>query len=74
MSGQFEWKVLRGHEGDRFYGEGETRIGSVADLGHLSPRTLQRLGPVAAAKSEAKPHNKAERPLANKAETGRKAK
>jgi len=74
MAGQFEWKVMRGHEGDRFYREGEIRIGSVAELGHLSPRTLQRLGPAPTAKSEAKPHNKAERPLANKAETGRKAK
>ena len=74
MVGQFEWKVLRGHEGDRFYREGETRIGTTAELGHLSPRTLQRIGPVPAAKSEPKPHDKAEHQPANKAETGRKAK
>jgi hypothetical protein len=72
MSQTYDWKVVREHQGDRFYREGETRQGTEAELGHLVPRTLQRLG--AAEKSEPENLNKAESAApANKAATGRKA-
>lgn len=35
------YRVLRAHEGDRAYQEGETRKGLAADLGHLVPLTLE---------------------------------
>lgn len=60
MADMMKWKVLRHHEGDRSYREGEIRIGSKADLGHLVPRTLELIGPDTAAKSEPAPLNKAE--------------
>jgi hypothetical protein len=71
-----KWKVLRQHEGDRMYQEGETRLGTKAELGHLSPKTLELIGPsIDSAKSEPAPLNKAEGASpANKAATGRKAK
>lgn len=74
MSKLFEWRVLRRHDGDRLYEEGETRTGTKLDLGHLSPKTLQLIGPARERKAEAPPLNKAERAPANKASTGRKAK
>lgn len=61
------WKVVREHEGDRKYVEGETREGSESDLGHLVPKVLELIGPKPAdseqeaAKSEtASEKNKAE--------------
>lgn len=75
MGENFRWKVLRRHDGDRMYEEGEIRTGTKAELGHLSPRTLELIGPAElAAKAERAVLNKAERPTANKAATGRKAK
>lgn len=73
MSNLFEWKVLRRHDGDRLYEEGEVRVGTKRDLGHLSPKTLQLIGPARERKAGASPLNKAERAPANKASTGRKA-
>jgi hypothetical protein len=65
------YRVLRGHDGDRSYVEGETREAQSADVAHLVPRVLEPLGP--ASKSEAPPLNKAEDAApANKA-SGRKA-
>ena len=76
MADVLKWKVLRRHEGDRMYEENETRQGTRAELGHLSPNTLELIGPAAfggkgdhdqngltggtAAKSEPAPRNKAE--------------
>lgn len=47
MAEKLKWKVLRGHDGDRFYNEGDERIGTRAELGHLAPNTLEEIGPVA---------------------------
>lgn len=69
----YDWKVIREHQGDRFYKEGEIRRGSEAELGHLAPRTLAKLGH-ASEKAEPELLNKAEPAApANKAITGRKA-
>jgi hypothetical protein len=73
MSDKKRFLVLRNHEGDRTYREGETREGSLAELGHLVPRVLQEIGP--AAKAEPAPLNKAEGASpANKAVRSRKTK
>ncbi|MBB1247451.1 hypothetical protein [Rhizobium sp. G21] len=74
MSDIREWKVLRRHEGDRLYEEGEVRKGTEQELGHLSPRTLELFDKSTRRKAEAPLLNKAEGAPANKAETGRKAK
>lgn len=69
----YDWKVIREHQGDRFYKEGEIRTGTESELGHLEPRVLEKLG--ASEKSEPEHLNKAEPAApANKASTGRKAK
>lgn len=74
MTSRLNWKVLRIHEGDRIYHEGEIRQGSKAELGHLSPLTLE-LMETKPEKAEGAPLNKAEGAApANKAATGRKAK
>lgn len=75
MSGLMKWEVLRDHEGDRHYAEGETRIGTVGELGHLEPRTLRRIGKAKAGeKTEPENLNKAVSAApANKANNGRKA-
>lgn len=59
------WNVIREHDGDRPYKVGETRQGTVADLGHLEGTSLERAEPAAmeqpAGKSEgASAHNKSE--------------
>lgn len=72
MAEVLKWKVLRRHEGDRMYEEGETREGTKSDLGHLSPNTLELLSP--AAKAEPAPLNKAEPAPANKAVSQRASK
>lgn len=66
-----KFKVMRGHQGERFYSEGEVREGNVADLNHLVPHVLVPLEE----KAEPAPLNKAlfSAPE-NKAVTGRKAK
>jgi hypothetical protein len=76
MAEIMKWKVLRRHDGDRLYEEGEIRTGTKAELGHLAPKTLELLGPAGAqGKAESEPLNKAESAApANKAATGRKAK
>ncbi|RVD13555.1 MAG: hypothetical protein EOS73_25495 [Mesorhizobium sp.] len=61
MTDIMNWKVLRRHEGDRMYEEGETRAGTKAELGHLAPKVLELIGPVDAVKAEPAPLNKAER-------------
>jgi hypothetical protein len=55
MAKEESFAVVRRHIGDRPYEVGETRVGSMADLGHLVPRVLQPL----AGKADAAPENKA---------------
>ena len=54
------YRVLRGHEGDRTYIEGETRKGLAAELGHLVPLTLELMAnePAKAAPTKRKPKAK----------------
>lgn len=75
MTEKLRWKVLRRHDGDRLYEEGEVREGTKAELGHLAPSTLELIGPAAKpvpaaveAKAEPEPTNKSEPAPANKAE------
>jgi hypothetical protein len=41
----FHWRVIRPHDGDRWYNEGDVRKGTKHDLGHLAPKTLELIGP-----------------------------
>jgi len=67
------YRVLREHDGDRFYREGETRDAVAGDVAHLIGRVLEEVGPVPAARVKIAPLNKAEGAApANKA-SGRKA-
>lgn len=64
MAENLEFDVVRQHEGDRMYMRGDTRFGTMAELGHLVPNCLRL-------------KDKAEPPLKNKAAgttKGRKAK
>jgi len=73
--GKQEWKVLRRHEGDRMYEEGEIRVGTKAELGHLAPKTLEPLASRPTEKAEpGSPDNKAVAPSDNKAAVKRSAK
>lgn len=74
MAEKLEWKVLRRHQGDRFYEVGDKRVATRAEVGHLVGTVLEEIGPVAE-KAEEAPQNKAEGAApANKAATGRKGK
>jgi hypothetical protein len=59
---EITYRVVRRHEGDRMYEEGETRTGTKAELGHLVPNVLVEM------EAEAKPQTKAEPAPSNKAE------
>lgn len=72
MSEQQKWKVVREHEGDRSYKEGDVRTGTKEELGHLSPKCLEPLGSVAKEASPVK--NKAEPEVQNKSEPKAKTK
>jgi len=64
-----EYRVLRAHDGDRWYGEGETRAAVEAEVKHLIPQTLEPIGPVedeVEEKAKPAPENKAEAAPANK--------
>lgn len=62
------YRVVRQHEGDRFYQEGDVREATPADVKHLVPHVLQPIEDEA--KAEPAPANKAEPAApANKAET-----
>lgn len=86
MAQKLKWKVIREHTGDRFYHEGDTRIGTAADLGHLDGKLLALIGPAEdaepttesaapAAKADPEPLNKAEPAApANKAARSRRSK
>jgi hypothetical protein len=68
------FKVIREHQGDRFYKEGEIREGNLSDLEHLVPHVLAPVNETHA-KAEPTPKNKAEPAApANKAINRRKAK
>lgn len=61
------YKVLRPHEGDRHYKEGEIREGEKSDLQHLVPKVLEELGPSSGEKQQGQaPRNKQRPPLPNK--------
>jgi hypothetical protein len=79
MAEKVKFKVLRRHEGDRVYEEGDTREGTEAELGHLVPKVLERMDASGAdspepapadggAKAETVSGNKMEAAPANKAE------
>lgn len=71
MGEKLTFEVVRRHIGDRDYDRGDTREGTMADLGHLVPHVLQPLD----SKADASLDNKAEGAApANKAAKGRKAK
>jgi hypothetical protein len=72
-----KFRVLREHDGDRFYAEGEIREATPADVAHLVGKVLEPMveEPEAeAAKAEPAPANKAEGSApANKAASRKKA-
>lgn len=77
MTEKMKFRVLRHHDGDRMYEEGDTREGTLADLGHLVPKVLELIGPADKVpepaipdepKAEPAPENKSEPAPANKAE------
>jgi hypothetical protein len=77
MADKMKFRVIRRHDGDRMYEEGETREGTQADLGHLVPNVLELIGPAdqsapepvaSEQKAEPEPQNKAEPAPTNKAE------
>lgn len=53
------YRVLRAHEGDRMYREGEIREGEKADLKHLVPKVLEEIGPATSEKMASDHTNKA---------------
>lgn len=44
MSKLQKFRVVRPHDGDRWYDENEIRTGRLVDLKHLVPGTLEHLG------------------------------
>ena len=45
MTKLMNYRVLRPHDGDRFYNEGETRTARDTDVKHLIPNVLEEIGP-----------------------------
>lgn len=80
MAQLFKWKVIREHRGDRDYAEGDERIGTKTDLGHIEGTLLELIGPAeefggkgdhdgnGKTGGAAPPAEKAEDPPLNKAE------
>lgn len=58
-----QYRVVRPHEGDRFYAQGDVRTLSEADAKHLVPKVLVPLDAASGAV-------KVDRPLANKMDAG----
>ena len=52
MSDLLRYRVLRQHDGDRFYEAGETRFAREAEVKHLIPLVLELDGPATAAEVE----------------------
>lgn len=40
-----KFRVIREHEGDRFYAVGDTRTAVAAEVKHLVPNVLEEVGP-----------------------------
>lgn len=59
-----KYRVLRPHDGDKFYNVGDIREGNENDLKHLVPLTLE---PIKTKAEDAAPKNKSEKALKNKA-------
>jgi len=53
-----KYRVLRPHDGDKFYAIGDIREGNETELKHLVPLTLE---PLKEGKAESAPANKAEK-------------
>jgi hypothetical protein len=68
MSKMVTYKVLRSHEGDRFYKDGETRELSTADAKHLVDLGVLEEAVSGSEKAEMPPENKQEASPLNKAE------
>ena len=66
MAELIRYRVLRRHDGDKLYEEGDIREARDVDVKHLVPKTLRQIGPVEK-KAEPAPLNKAEPAPANKA-------
>lgn len=67
MAEKQKYEVLRDHDGDRFYREGDTREAVPAEVKHLVDLgVLGEPGARKKAKAEAAPANKAETAPANK--------
>ncbi|MDB5540532.1 MAG: hypothetical protein JWQ89_2259 [Devosia sp.] len=47
MSKLMNYRVVRRHEGDRMYEEGQTRTARSDDVKHLVPHVLEEIGPAA---------------------------
>lgn len=62
---QTRYRVLRVHEGDRRYEEGDERVAASSDVKHLLGTVLEEIGP--AEKAEPAVQNKADEPPQNKA-------
>src|SRR5690606_494097 len=45
MTKLMNYRVLRPHDGARFYSEGETRTARATDVKHLIPNVLEEIGP-----------------------------
>lgn len=72
MSKTNEYRVLRRHEGDRWYDEGDTRTAVANEVKHLVPLTLELIEDQPEEKAEPAPKNKAEGAApANKASKGK---
>jgi hypothetical protein len=73
MSKLTDYRVVRPHDGDRFYNDGDTRTARAEDVKHLVPHVLEEIGPSAFggngdhAVESAQPAEKAEQPPLNKA-------
>lgn len=83
MSKINEYSVVRRHEGDRLYEEGDKRVADENEVKHLIPHVLELIGPAPDAPEPVEAEEKAEPALENKAEgnapenktiTGHKAK
>lgn len=77
MSKLTKYLVVRQHEGDRMYAEGDTRNAVADDVKHLVPHVLEPVGDAdeePAQKAEPAPLNKAEVIVSTKAASPRKSK
>lgn len=69
MTKMTDYRVMREHEGDKFYAPGDTRAAHASDVKHLVPHVLEE---IIAEKADRESDNKMEQAPANK--SGRKPK